>query len=172
MLKAKRALMKRPPLLRYGLAVLAVGLAVLVDQLIVQDWPLLQDPLLDPLFLLVLLLWAAVAVSAWYGGAGAGLLAVALGSLATGYFLLSPIKSFPVLSLEASLMVVVFPLVALLTNWLVGILRSAKQRAAVSQRRYQDLLDELHAVSFGRRTHRRCSAPSSAGGPKKCWATP
>jgi PAS domain S-box-containing protein len=143
---------KRSPLLRYGIAVLAVGLALLLDQLIVQDWPLVHDPLFllepllhDPLFLLIRLLLAAVVVSAWYGGPGSGLLAVTLGSLVTGYFLLPPIKSFPLLS-SKSLLLVVFPLVGLLINWLVGMLYSAKQRAAEAQQRYHDLLDHLHAV--------------------------
>jgi Domain of unknown function (DUF4118) len=60
-------------LLRYGVAVLAVGTAFLVklllDPLIVQETP----------FLLV---FAAILISAWYGGLGPGLLATFTGGLA------------------------------------------------------------------------------------------
>ena len=65
------------PLLRYGVAVLAVGMAFLVKlllaPLIVQETP----------FLLV---FAAIMISAWYGGLGPGLLATVTAGLATDYF--------------------------------------------------------------------------------------
>jgi len=64
-------------LLRYGVAVLAVGMAFLVklllDPLIVQETP----------FLLV---FGAIMISAWYGGLGPGLLATFAAGLATDYF--------------------------------------------------------------------------------------
>jgi hypothetical protein len=54
------------PLLRYGVAVLAVGMAFLIklllDPMIVQETPFL-------------LIFGAIMVSAWYGGLGPGLLA-------------------------------------------------------------------------------------------------
>ena len=65
--------------LRYGVAVLAVGAALLfkllLDPLTVQDTP----------FLLV---FGAIIVSAWYGGVGPGLMATAVSALATDYFFL------------------------------------------------------------------------------------
>ena len=66
---------------RYGVAALAVGAAVLVK--------LLLDPLTaqDTPFLLIL---GAIMVGAWYGGLGPGLLATALSTLATDYFFLVP----------------------------------------------------------------------------------
>src|SRR5918995_4997282 len=71
--------------LRYGVAVLVVGVALLVklllDPLTVQDTP----------FLLV---FGAIIVSAWYGGLGPGLLATGLSALATDYFFLGPKGSF------------------------------------------------------------------------------
>src|SRR5215211_7495459 len=78
---------KRSPdtALRYGVAILAVGAAVLVkwllDPLTVQDTP----------FLLIL---GAIMVGAWYGGLGPGLLATGLSTLATDYFFLHPKVSF------------------------------------------------------------------------------
>jgi hypothetical protein len=65
------------PLLRYGVAVLAVGMAFLVklllDPLIVQETPFL-------------LIFGAIMISAWYGGLGLGLLATFAAGLATDYF--------------------------------------------------------------------------------------
>jgi hypothetical protein len=62
------------PLLRYGVAVLAVGLAFLVklllDPLIVQETPFV-------------LIFGAIMISAWYGGLGPGLLATFAAGLAT-----------------------------------------------------------------------------------------
>src|ERR671913_1358252 len=73
------------PLLRYGVAVLAVGMAFLVklllDPLIVQETP----------FLLV---FGAIMISAWYGGLGPGLLATVAAGLATDYFFLPPVNAF------------------------------------------------------------------------------
>src|SRR5215207_4339547 len=65
------------PLLRYGVAVLAVGMAFLVklllDPLIVQETPFV-------------LIFGAIMISAWYGGLGPGLLATFAAGLATDYF--------------------------------------------------------------------------------------
>src|SRR3712207_9467754 len=67
--------------LRYGVATLAVGVALLIklllDPLTVQDTP----------FLLV---FSAIIVSAWYGGLGPGVMATGLSVLATDYFFLYP----------------------------------------------------------------------------------
>lgn len=67
------------PLLRYGVAVLAVEVAFVVklilDPMIVQNTP----------FLLV---FGAIMVSAWYGGFGPGLFATFAAAIATDYFFL------------------------------------------------------------------------------------
>ncbi|MBA2714714.1 MAG: PAS domain S-box protein, partial [Rubrobacteraceae bacterium] len=71
--------------LRYGMAALAVGLALglklLLDPLIADQSPFL-------------LLAGAVVVGAWFGGLGPGLLATALGALGADYFFLPPEGSF------------------------------------------------------------------------------
>src|SRR5215218_1411543 len=79
------------PLLRYGVAVLAVGVAfglkLLLDPLIVQDVP----------FLLV---FGAIMVSARFGGLGPGLLATVAAGLTTDYFFLDPRGTVSGFSLE------------------------------------------------------------------------
>src|SRR3712207_153202 len=75
--------------LRYGVAVMAVVLVIvlklLVDPLIADQSPFL-------------LLAGAVIIGAWFGGLGPGLLATALGALAADYFFLQPVASFTPLS--------------------------------------------------------------------------
>jgi PAS domain S-box-containing protein len=110
------------PFLRYGVAVVAValalGLKLLIDPLIMQETP----------FLLV---FAAVMISAWFGGLGPGLLATALAALITDYFFLYPINTFSVLSLEG-LPLVVFVLEGVLVSSVVAALRYAREHAEES----------------------------------------
>ena len=73
----------RSLLASYAVALLAVG-SVLLLTLLLQ--PLLKQTIF-------LLFFAAVAVSAWYGGMEAGLLATALSTLAVSYFFLEPVFS-------------------------------------------------------------------------------
>ncbi len=72
---------KRFPILRYGIAILAVALALLLTQAL---WPLI-NPNYTPFF------FAAIVLSAWYGGLGPGLLATVLADAAVDYFFLPPL---------------------------------------------------------------------------------
>src|SRR5215204_2296281 len=107
------------PLLRYGVAVLAVGMAFLVklllDPLIVQETP----------FLLV---FGAIMISACYGGLGPGLLATFAAGLATDYFFLPPTGSLSGFSLE-TVPLLAFFLEGTLVCLLVEALRAARSRA-------------------------------------------
>jgi PAS domain S-box-containing protein len=119
--------------LRYGVAVLAVGVVVLVK--------LLVDPLItdqSPFLLLA----GAVMVAAWFGGLGPGLLATALGAIGADYFFLTPVGSFTGLDLQA-LPVVLFVLQGLLISGLVEALHSARHRADVSTLEARDHLEGL-----------------------------
>src|SRR5215204_5093965 len=111
------------PLLRYGVAVLTVGVAFLVklllDPLIVQGAPFL-------------LIFGAIMVSAWYGGLGPGLLATVTAGLATDYFFLPPTGSFSVFSLE-TVPLLVFFLEGTLVCLLAEALRAARLRAEGSR---------------------------------------
>ncbi|HEX5915608.1 MAG TPA: DUF4118 domain-containing protein, partial [Rubrobacter sp.] len=105
--------------LRYGVAALAVVVALLIklllDPLTVQDTP----------FLLV---FGAIIVSAWYGGLGPGLMATGISILATDYFFLYPRGSFSGFSVEG-IDVAVFLLEGALVSVLTSSLRSARDRA-------------------------------------------
>ena len=126
--------MKRStPLLRYGVAVLAVGMAFLIklllDPLITQETP----------FLLV---FGAIMVSAWYGGLGPGLLATVVAGLVTDYFFLPPTGALSGLSLEA-VPLLAFILEGTLVCLLTEALRTARWRAEDSkleaERHHEDL---------------------------------
>ncbi len=105
--------------LRYGVAALAVGVALgiklLLDPLTVQDTP----------FLLV---FGAIIVSAWYGGLGPGLMATAVSALATDYFFLYPRGTLTGFSVEG-IDVLAFALEGVLVSVLTSSLRSARDRA-------------------------------------------
>src|SRR5215213_5999539 len=111
------------PLLRYGVAVLAVGVAfglkLLLDPLIVQDVP----------FLLV---FGAIMVSAWFGGLGPGLLATVAAGLTTDYFFLDPRGTVSGFSLE-NVPLLVFFLEGTLVCLLAEALRAARSRAESSK---------------------------------------
>ena len=84
---AKRAIPTRrqvPPVLRYGVVLASVAVAVIVTL------PLGPTVLEAPAFFL------AVILSAWFGGGRAGLLAALLSALALAYFFLPPIHSLRV----------------------------------------------------------------------------
>ncbi len=76
----------RPRLAPYAVALLAVSSALLLT--------LLLQPLLNPT--IFLLFFAAVAVSAWYGGMKVGILATILSTLAVNYFFIQPLFSLVV----------------------------------------------------------------------------
>jgi PAS domain S-box-containing protein len=110
--------------LRYGVAVLAVELVLLLKQLL--------DPLIaeqSPF----LLLSAGVIVAAWFGGFGPGVLATILGAVAANFFFLQPVGSFAGLGAE-SLPFALFVVQGLLISALVQALRSTGERAEANAR--------------------------------------
>jgi PAS domain S-box-containing protein len=126
--------MKRStPLLRYGIAALAVALVLLLR--------LLLAPLITPESPF-LLLAGAVVVAAWFGGLGPGLLATALGMLVADYFFLPPHGSFTGLDV-AFLPLVLFGIQGVVISSLTEALRVARRRAeqsAVEAQTHQESL--------------------------------
>jgi PAS domain S-box-containing protein len=109
---------------RYGTAVLAVLLAVLLTLPLQKRAERLDFPLL----------LAAVMVSAWYGGLGPGLVATVLAVAASSFFLLAPIYSFQITDPNDTIHLGVFILVALLISSLNERLRAALRRAEEATR--------------------------------------
>src|SRR5215211_1318669 len=119
--------------LRYGVAVLAVGV-VLAVKLLLDPWITAESPFL--------LLAGAVVVGAWFGGLGPGLLATALGGLGADYFFLPPEGSFTGLAV-AFWPLLLFTLQGLLISSLVEALRAARRRAERSTLKARSHLERL-----------------------------
>jgi PAS domain S-box-containing protein len=120
---------------RYGVAALAVGAAVLIKMLL--------DPLTaqDTPFLLIL---GAIMVGAWYGGLGPGLVATGLSALAVDFLFLDPKISFTTVGPEL-LDLTAFVLEGVLVCVLTASLRAARDRAervALNAERHEKELRE------------------------------
>src|SRR6266851_9657548 len=118
---------KPPAIWSYWIAVLSVAAA-----LIISRWPALH--LRDAPVSLFL---CAVILSAWFGGAGPGLLATALSALAFYYYFLPPIYS-----LDAKPGEIPRLLVFAVSAVFVGSLSAAQRSAVESLRRARDDLKE------------------------------
>jgi K+-sensing histidine kinase KdpD len=112
---------RRP--LGYGVAVLVVGLALLL-QLLLAPW-LGGDPDNNPF----ILFFGAVIFAAWFGGLGPGLLATALSALVSNYFFLSPQYSPLVVNAVQGLRLSLFVSEGVLISALVEMMHSAKRQA-------------------------------------------
>ncbi len=108
---------------RYVIAVLSVSLALLI-----AHWPVIHLE-----FAPVSLFFCAVMVSAWFGGAGPGILATVLSSLAFYYNFLPPVDSFVAKPGQLARFIVF-----ILSAVLVGSLSVAQRKAAESLRRTRD----------------------------------
>lgn len=117
----------RPLFLRYSLPVLTIGLALMLQPLspLVET----QAPFL--------LYFAAIIISAWYGGFIPGLLATFLASLSCDYFYLPPLYSFFSNTSEQNLRLGLFALEGSLISLLSAGLHTAQQRAEANRREAQ-----------------------------------
>ncbi|MEA5605566.1 PAS domain S-box protein [Nostoc sp. UHCC 0252] len=124
----EKILMMRSWLLTYGVMVLAVIAALLLTGLLLPVF----DPSVFTLF------YAAVAISAWYGGMGLGILAIALSVTTALYFLIEPIHSFDFLSPNVLVQLTTFSLVSFLITALSSELRTARRKAETSLKLLQN----------------------------------
>ena len=114
------------PALRYALAVGSVVLATVVTRQI-QPW---MGESISPLF------FAAVMLSAWFGGLGPGLLATVLAGWASAYFFLNPPGS-ALIGWDDIVRLCVFLMVALLISFLTAM----RNRAETALRRSHEELE-------------------------------
>src|ERR1700752_4876441 len=112
------------PLWRYGLAVVTVAVAMIITKSLEEYTDI------TPLF------FAAIVVSAWFGGRGPGLVAVVLGAITIDYFLVPPLYTLGLAAKPISFFIV-FGILAVVTSWM-----SSKRRQAEEALRYaRDELD-------------------------------
>src|ERR1700752_1329829 len=111
---------------QYGLAVVSVGGALGITGLL-EPYTTLRTPLF----------YIAVIISAWFGGTGPGLLAVALSTLTVDYYF-APRGQTPELTVDRRPFILLFSLSALIACW-VTVQRSKAERALQRSR------DELEA---------------------------
>ncbi|WP_373528803.1 PAS domain S-box protein [Nostoc sp.] len=120
--KREKVVLIREQLLHYGIALLSVALALRTTLLLIPY--LSATP--------AALFFAAVMVSAWYGGLAPGLFATVLSTLAINYFFLKPLYSLNITNLNILVPLVVFMLTAGLISLLNESRRTAQQKAEAS----------------------------------------
>jgi PAS domain S-box-containing protein len=115
--------LKRSRAARYAAVVVAVGLALLLQMLLVPWFG--GDPNLSPF----MVFFAAVMVAAWFGGLGPGLLSVGLSAALSWYFFLSPQYSLAINTFGQGLRLIVFVVEGVVISSLVEAMHSARRRA-------------------------------------------
>ena len=105
-----------PTILRYGMGVLSVAVAIGLDFFLLRHFEAKLTPFLF-----------AVAATVWYAGTGPGVLAIVLSVLSLNYFFLRPFVSFSPIS-HADLVYLTFcTLCALAVGWVSAVRRRAEQ---------------------------------------------
>lgn len=137
----KGSIGKDSPFLQYGIALFSVVLALLLTQLLEP----LRNRTPFPLF------FAAVSVSAWYGGIGPSLLATALSALTTEYFFLPKAEPF-ITGVGSSVQMIVFVLVSILISSLNTARKRAEKEKEIrekeSKERYSSLWEHAEDPMF------------------------
>jgi two-component system, LuxR family, sensor kinase FixL len=104
-----------PPVWQYALAVVSVAVALAITD-VLEPYTTLRTPLF----------YIAIISSAWFGGMGPGLLALALSTLAVEYYF-APTVSVPESSMDGRPFILLFSLSGLLACWISVQRRRAEQ---------------------------------------------
>jgi PAS domain S-box-containing protein len=105
-----------PTILRYGIAVLSVAIAIGLDFFLLRHF----DAILTPFLF-------AVAATVWYAGTGPGVLAIVLSVLSLNYFFLHPFFSFSPISYADLVYLAVCTFCALAVGWVSAVRRRSEQ---------------------------------------------
>jgi PAS domain S-box-containing protein len=123
---------------RYGLALLCVALAIFLTALVFPA---------EGRRTLVIVM-AAVIVSALYGGLGPGLMAAVLGSLGSAFFLLTPSLSLRVSLAEDILHLVIFSVIAVVISYLVTLRKRAEEKLLEASQTMNLISEATHLVTW------------------------
>jgi PAS domain S-box-containing protein len=138
-------------ILRYGIAVLSVAIAIGLAFFLLRHFEAILTP-----FLL------AVAATVWYAGTGPGVLAIVLSVLSLNYFFLRPFFSFSPISYTDLVYLTFCIFCALAVGWVSGVRRRAEQElrqardeleAAVAERTASLQRSERYLAEAQRLTH-------------------
>jgi PAS domain S-box-containing protein len=105
-----------PTILRYGIAVLSVAIAIGLGFFLLRHFEAKLTPFLF-----------AVAATVWYAGTGPGVLAIVLSVLSLNYFFLRPFFSFSPISYADLVYLTVCTFCALAVGWVSAVRRRAEQ---------------------------------------------
>jgi PAS domain S-box-containing protein len=105
-----------PAILRYGIAVLSVAIAIVLDFFVLRQFEAILTPFLF-----------AVAATVWYVGIGPGVLAIVLSVLGLNYFFLPPVFSFSPISYADFAYLAFCIFCASAVGWVSAVRRRAEQ---------------------------------------------
>jgi signal transduction histidine kinase len=127
----------RPTWIRYGAAVVvtvaALGVKLLLFRFVTQDVP-------------GLLFFAAVILSALFGGMGAGILATALGALFDGYFFMPPFGRLQLNTVDQQLRLGLFVVEGIFISLICARMTAARNRAEESENESRGLQRKILEV--------------------------
>src|SRR6266542_3932767 len=153
---------RRTRLFAYGVAVLATAVTLLVR------WPLdvvLGDRVLDMAF------FPAVLLAAYFGGFWPGLLATALSSLAATYFLVHPLFSLEITTVQDAVALTLFVLAGTVISGLSEALHRSRRRLVASERRYAVTLASIGDAVIATDTQARVTFLNPAAEALTGWPT-
>ncbi len=129
-------------LLRYGVAVAAVGLSLVVKLVLQRHMEMGMER--EAPFMLSL---AAVMISGWYGGLGPGLLATGLAVLIGDYFFMEPFHALGLVTTAQKIRAGMFTVEGVVVSVLCQTLNSARRRAEQNEAEARNLQKELLEIT-------------------------